>query len=214
MAITEVPEYAHLTDTDLEELAAALEVIRCDIESSRGADDRAYIKRAIAFHRTFEIAARLVIGGTKGKIGWALGTTALAAAKCIENMELGHNITHGQWDWMNDPEIHSNTWEWDMVGLTSQWRYTHNYQHHVFTNVVGVDADLGFGILRVTRDQKWRPLALLQPLFALLLGMAFEWGIALYGVISVQQEETTDAGRAAQKSAMLRKMARQAGKDS
>ena len=76
-----------------------------------------------------------------------------------------------------------------------------------------MDADLGFGILRVTRDQKWRPLALLQPLFAVLLGMAFEWGIALYGVISVQQEEITDAGRAAQKSAMLRKMARQAGKD-
>ena len=67
--------------------------------------------------------------------------------------------------------------------LTSQWRYTHNYHHHVFTNVVGVDADLGFGVLRVTRDQKWRPVALLQPLFAVLLGMAFEWGIALYGVI-------------------------------
>ena len=213
LAITDVSQYAHLSDADLTALAAELDEIRTDIEASRGARDRAYITRAIAFQRWFDIAARLIIAGTKGKIGWALGTTALAAAKCIENMELGHNITHGQWDWMNDPEIHSNTWEWDMVGLTSQWRYTHNYQHHVFTNVVGVDADLGFGILRVTRDQKWRPLALLQPLFAVLLAMAFEWGIALYGVISVQQEETTDAGRAAQKSAMLRKMARQAGKD-
>src|SRR5271168_3194051 len=213
MAITDVPEYAHLSDADLAEFGAELEAIRSDIESSRGADDRAYIKRAIAFHRGIEVAARLVIGASRGKIGWAVGTTALAAAKCIENMELGHNITHGQWDWMNDPEIHSNTWEWDMVGLTSQWRYTHNYQHHVFTNVVGVDADLGFGVLRVTRDQKWRPIALLQPLFAVLLGMAFEWGIALYGVISVQQEETTDAGRSAQKKALLRKMARQAGKD-
>ena len=98
-------------------------------------------------------------------------------------MELGHNITHGQWDWMNDPEIHSNTWEWDMVGLSSQWRYSHNYQHHVFTNIVGVDDDLGFGVLRVTRDQKWRPVALLQPLCAVLLGMAFEWGVAFHGVI-------------------------------
>ena len=42
-------------------------------------------------------------------------------------MEIGHNVGHGQWDWMNDPEIHSNTWEWDMVGLSSQWRYSHNY---------------------------------------------------------------------------------------
>jgi len=96
MAITEAPEYAHLSETDLEELAAALEAIRRDIESSRGDNDRAYIKRAIAFHRTLEIAARLVIGGSKGKFGWAVGTAALAAAKCIENMELGHNISHGQ----------------------------------------------------------------------------------------------------------------------
>ncbi len=27
---------------------------------------------------------------------------------------------------MNDPEIHSSTWEWDMVGLSSQWRSSHN----------------------------------------------------------------------------------------
>ena len=103
MAITDVPEYAHLSDADLEEFAAALEVIRCDIEASRGANDRAYIKRAIAFHRSLEVTARLVIGVGKGKFGWAVGTAALAAAKCIENMELGHNISHGQWDWMNDP---------------------------------------------------------------------------------------------------------------
>src|ERR1700748_2948094 len=213
LVITDVSQYAHLSDVDLAALAAELDEIRTDVEASRGARDRAYITRAIAFQRWFDIAARLIIAGTKGKIGWALGTTALAAAKCIENMELGHNITHGQWDWMNDPEIHSKTWEWDMAGLTSQWRYTHNYQHHVFTNIVGVDADLGFGVLRVTRDQKWRPLALLQPLFAVLLGMAFEWGIALYGVISVQQEETTDAGRTAQKSAMLPEMASHDGQD-
>jgi NADPH-dependent stearoyl-CoA 9-desaturase len=58
----------------------------------------------------------VVIGGSKGKAGWAVGTAALAVAKSIENMELAHNIGHGQWDWMNDAEIHSTTWEWDMVG--------------------------------------------------------------------------------------------------
>jgi NADPH-dependent stearoyl-CoA 9-desaturase len=213
MAITDIPEYAHLGEADLEALAADLDKIRCDIEGSRGAKDRAYITRAIAFQRYLEVAARLTIATTRGKLGWVVGTAALAAAKSIENMELGHNISHGQWDWMNDPEIHSNSWEWDNAALASQWKYSHNYRHHVFSNIVDVDDDLGFGILRVTRDQKWRPVALLQPLFAVLLGMAFEWGIALYGVISVQREQTTDAGRAAQKSALLRKMARQAGKD-
>ena len=213
MAITEVPEYAHLSDADVKALGAELDEIRCDIEVSRGAKDREYILRAIGFQRCLEIAARLTIAKSKGRFGWAVGTAALAAAKCIENMELGHNITHGQWDWMNDPEIHSNTWEWDTAGLTSQWRYSHNYRHHVFSNIVGVDDDLGFRVLRVTRDQKWSPYALLQPLGAVLLGTAFEWGVALHGLNSVREDEETEAGKAAQKSALLRKMVRQVTKD-
>jgi fatty acid desaturase len=213
MAITEVPEYAHLSDADLEELAAALEAIRRDIEASRGAKDRAYIMRAIALQRCLEIAARLVIARSNGRLGWAVGTAALAAAKCIENMELGHNISHGQWDWMNDPEIHSSTWEWDAAGPTSHWRHSHNYLHHVFANVVGVDEDLGFGIMRVTRDQEWRPSTLAQPLRAVLLALAFEWGVALHGFFAVQERETTDAGKSALKTALIRKIARQVGKD-
>jgi NADPH-dependent stearoyl-CoA 9-desaturase len=213
VAITEVPEYAHLSDKDLDELAAALEAIRRDVESSRGTRDRAYIKRAIAFQRALEVAARLVIGTSKGRFGWAVGTGALAAAKCIENMELGHNISHGQWDWMNDPEIHSSTWEWDMAGLTSQWQHSHNFRHHVFANVVGVDDDLGFGVMRVTRDEEWRPRALVQPLRAVLLALLFEWGVALHGLYSVQDRETTDAGKSAHTTALIRKMARQAAKD-
>lgn len=213
MAITEVAEYAHLSDADLEEFGAALDEIRCDIESSRGAGDRAYIERAIAIHRVLEVAARLVIGASRGKFGWAVGTAALAAAKCIENMELGHNISHGQWDWMNDPEIHSNTWEWDMASLTSQWQNSHNYKHHVFANVVGVDDDLGFGVLRVTRDEKWRPSALMQPLRAALLALLFEWGVALHCLYSVQERETTSVGKVTHRTALLRKIARQVGKD-
>src|ERR1700733_2923437 len=214
MAITEVPQYAHLSDADLDAFAAELEAIRYDIEVSRGAKDRAYITRAIGFQRCLEIAARLTIAKGKGKFGWAVGTAALAAAKSIENMELGHNISHGQWDWMNDPEIHSNTWEWDTAGLTSQWRYSHNYRHHVFSNIVGVDDDLGFRVLRVTRDQEWWPALLLQPLRALLLATAFEWGVALHGLNSVQEDENNDAtAKSAQKSALIHKMARQAVKD-
>jgi fatty acid desaturase len=213
MAIAEVSEYAHLSAADVEALAAALEAIRCEIEDSRGARDRAYIKRAIAFQRCLEVAARLTLCGSKSKVGWAVGTAALAVAKCIENMELGHNISHGQWDWMNDPEIHSSTWEWDMASLSSQWRYSHNYRHHVFTNVIGMDDDLGYGVLRVTRDQEWRPSALVQPVRAVLLALAFEWGIALHGLYSEQDREATDVGKSAQKKALIRKMARQAGKD-
>jgi fatty acid desaturase len=213
MAITEVPEYAHLSDADLESFAAELETIRCDVEASRGASDRAYILRAIAFQRCLEVAARLGIATTKGKLGWVVATGALAAAKCIENMELGHNISHGQWDWMNDPEIHSSTWEWDMAGLASQWRHSHNYRHHLYANVVGVDDDLGFGVMRVTRDQEWRPRMLAQPLLAVLLALAFEWGVAVQGLWSVQDGEKTDAAKSAHTKALTRKIARQVVKD-
>jgi len=213
VAITEVPEYAHLSDADLEALGAALDAIRSEVEDSRGAEDRAYIRRAIAFQRGLEIAARVTILASKSRSGWTLGTAALAVAKCIENMELGHNIIHGQWDWMNDPEIHSNTWEWDTAGLTSHWRYSHNYRHHVFANIVGVDDDLGFRIMRVTRDQKWRPSALLQPVYAVLLALAFEWGVALHGLYAVQEREPTDTGKAVHTRALTHKIARQVGKD-
>jgi fatty acid desaturase len=213
MAITEVAEYAHLSHADLEALGVELDAIRRDIEGSRGEKDSAYIRRTIAFQRFLDIAARLVIAVTRGKLGWALGTTALATAKSIENMELGHNIGHGQWDWMNDPEIHSSTWEWDMAGVSSQWRYSHNYRHHMFTNVVGVDDDLGFGVLRVTRDQKWQRSNLFQPLRNVLLALMFEWGIAAHGLHSEQERVATDAEKSAVTRALIRKMARQAGKD-
>ena len=213
MAIADVAEYAHLTDADLEALGLALDEIRRDIEESRGEKDRSYIRRAIVFQRLLDVAGRLVIAGSRGKVGWALGTTALAVAKSIENMELGHNICHGQWDWMNDPEIHSSTWEWDMAGVSSQWRYSHNYRHHVFTNVIGMDHDLGYGVLRVTRDQQWRLSNLLQPVRNVLLAIMFEWGIASQGLHSQHNRAATDAEKSAHTRALIRKIARQAGKD-
>jgi fatty acid desaturase len=213
MAITDVAEYAHLSAADVEALAVELDAIRLEIEKSRGANDRAYIRRTIAFQRCLDLAARFAIGASRAKTGWVLGTLALAAAKSIENMELGHNIGHGQWDWMNDPEIHSTTWEWDMAGLSSQWRYSHNYRHHMFTNVVGVDDDLGYGVLRVTRDQQWKPSSLVQPLRHLVLAVVFEWGIALHGLHSERDRAETDAEKSACARALLQKIARQAAKD-
>jgi NADPH-dependent stearoyl-CoA 9-desaturase len=213
MAITDVAAYAHLSDADLEAFAVELDAIRRDIEDSRGEKDSAYVRRTIVFQRFLDVAARLVIAGTRSKAGWVLGTTALAVAKSIENMELGHNIGHGQWDWMNDPEIHSSTWEWDMAGVSSQWRYSHNYRHHMYTNVVGVDDDLGFGVLRVTRDQKWERSHLFSPLRNIALAVMFEWGIAAHGLHSEHERAATAEKKSAVTRALVRKIARQAGKD-
>jgi NADPH-dependent stearoyl-CoA 9-desaturase len=209
MAITDIAAYAHLSDADIEALGYELDAIRRDIEDSRGKNDAAYIQRTIRFQRTLDVVARLLIGISRSRAGWVLGTASLAFAKSVENMEIGHNVSHGQWDWMNDPEIHSSTWEWDMVALSSQWRYAHNYRHHVFSNVLGMDDDLGFGVMRVSRDQQWRPQHLLQPLQNLFLAMTFEWGIAAHDV----DLERTRAEKAVQARALMGKIARQAAKD-
>ena len=85
---------------------------------------------------------------------------ASSVAKIIENMEIGHNVMHGQWDWMRDPKIHSTTWEWDNASPSEQWKHSHNELHHTYTNVIGKDNDLGYGIMRVDEDQRWVPLYL------------------------------------------------------
>lgn len=213
MAIADVAQYAHLTKDDLEALGAELDAIRCDVEQSLGARDAAYIRRTIACQRALEVGARLLIGVGRSKKSWVTGTAALAFAKVVENMEIGHNIGHGQWDWMNDPEIHSNTWEWDMAGLSSQWRYSHNYRHHVFTNILDMDDDLGYDTLRMTRDQPWRPRHLLQPLHNIVLALGFEWGIALHGMHAAQNRASTQLEKKAQSRALMRKVARQSVKD-
>lgn len=179
MAITDIEAFTHLTEADIESLAVELDAIRQDIEDSLGERDARYIHRTIAAQRALEVAGRVLLAfGDKRSARWA-GTLTLAVAKIIDNMEVGHNVIHGQWDWMNDPEIHSSTWEWDMAGVAKHWRHTHNYMHHKYTNILDMDDDVGYGLLRVTRDQKWTPRNIFNPFFNLMLAAGFEWGIAL-----------------------------------
>ncbi len=79
-------------------------------------------------------------------------------------MEIGHNVMHGQYDWMNDPALDSQTYEWDNVCTGDQWRHSHNYMHHTYTNILGKDKDVGYGLLRVADEQHWRPKHLIQPI--------------------------------------------------
>ena len=179
MAISDVEAFAHLSESDIENLAVELDAIRRDVEDSLGARDARYIHRTIAAQRALEVAGRTLLAfGSRRGLWWA-GTATLALAKIIENMEISHNVMHGQWDWMNDPEIHSTTWEWDMAGVSKHWRITHNVAHHKYTNILDMDDDVGYGLLRVTRDDPWTPRNLFNVPFNLMLAVGFEWGIAL-----------------------------------
>jgi linoleoyl-CoA desaturase len=215
MAITDVEEFTHLTDADIENLGVELDAIRQDIEDSLGERDARYIRRTIASQRALEVAARALLAASSRRSAWWAGTVALGVAKIIENMEIGHNVMHGQWDWMNDPEIHSSAWEWDMSGSSKHWRYTHNFVHHKYTNILGMDDDVGYGMLRVTRDQRWKRYNILNLVWNTLLSLLFEFGVGLQhvelGKIMKHRMDQED-GRQRVKE-FLAKAGRQVGKD-
>ncbi|MCW2619540.1 MAG: Fatty acid desaturase, partial [Modestobacter sp.] len=138
-----VDPIAHLSAEDVESLGKELDAIRQEVVDSRGDADAAYIRRVIDVQRKLELASRAVLLLSKFPPAWVVGTVGLSVAKILENMEIGHNILHGQWDWMRDPKIHSTTWEWDMASPAAQWKHSHNELHHTYTNVIGKDNDLG-----------------------------------------------------------------------
>ncbi|MGZ4447038.1 MAG: fatty acid desaturase family protein [Nocardioides sp.] len=185
MAIADVKEYTHLTEEEVDQIGRELDAVRAEVEESRGAADAAYINRMIKLQRALAAAGRVTLmAGTQSrrtrKGAVVAGAALLGVAKILENMEIGHNVMHGQWDWMNDPEIHSSTWEWDTAQPAEQWKHSHNYVHHQFTNVLGHDNDIGYGILRMAREQKWHPANLGQPVYNALLAGLFQWGVALH----------------------------------
>src|SRR4051812_39646234 len=147
---------------------------------SRGAGDRRYIVAMIELHRRLAVLGRALLMGSRFKVARLGGTTALSLAKILENMEIGHNVLHGQWDWMNDPQIHSSTWDWDTASTAEAWKHSHNYIHHTYTNIRGKDKDLGYEIMRIDPHQPWNPVYLLQPVYNVLLMLLFEWGVAFH----------------------------------
>jgi linoleoyl-CoA desaturase len=171
---------AHLSNEDIENLGRELDAIRAHVLASRGERDATYIRKVIDGQRKLELASRAVLLFSLFPPAWVVGTAGLSISKIVENMEIGHNVMHGQWDWMRDDKIHSTTWEWDNASPSEMWKHSHNEVHHTYTNVLGKDHDLGYGIMRVDEDQPWKPFYLAQPLWNLINACLFQYGIAAY----------------------------------
>ena len=176
---TENPLY-RLSDEEIERIGEEFQAIHDEVFDDLGERDAVYIRSIIQFHRRLAALSRIVLMASQYKPAWVLGTVGLSTAKIIENMEIGHNVMHGQWDWMNDPYIHSSTWDWDTASPASAWKHSHNYVHHTFTNVIGKDHDVGYEIMRVDPAQRWYPWYLAQPFYNVLLMAFFEWGVAFH----------------------------------
>ena len=202
---------------DIEALGVELDAIRAEVIDARGERDAAYIRKVITFQRKLELGSRAVLLFSIFPPAWIVGTAGLSVAKILENMEIGHNVMHGQWDWMRDPKIHSTTWEWDNASPSEQWKHSHNELHHTFTNVLGNDNDLGYGIMRVDEDQRWHPVYLGQPLWNFINACFFEYGIAAYdlelGRTWRKKRRRTRSFKAARPSRCWRKIRGQITKD-
>ena len=217
--ITQKPQspIAHLTEADIEQIGVELDAIRQDVLDDRGARDAAYIRRLVGIQRKLELGSRALLLASALPPAWVLGTAGLSIAKILENMEIGHNVMHGQWDWMRDPKIHSTTWEWDNASTAEGWKHSHNQIHHTYTNIVGKDNDLGYGIMRVDEDQRWHPMYLGQPLWNFINACFFEYGIAAYDLelgknLATPKEKRSETFKKNAKNT-LRKIRKQATKD-
>jgi fatty acid desaturase len=169
-----------LTPEQIEALGRELKQLHDDVYTDLGERDARYIRGIIDLQRRLALLGRVLLIPSWFPPAWIAGTTTLSLAKILENMEIGHNVMHGQWDWMNDPIIHSSVWDWDTASTKESWKHSHNYIHHTYTNVRGKDKDLGYEIMRIDPHQPWHPAYVLQPLYNLLLVAFFEWGVALH----------------------------------
>jgi linoleoyl-CoA desaturase len=184
---------ARLSDEEIDAIGEEFDAIHDEVFASLGDRDAAYIRNVIALHRQLALLSRAILLGSRYRPAWVLGTGVLGLAKILENMEIGHNVLHGQWDWTEDPRINSTTWDWDTASTAEAWKHSHNYVHHTFTNIRGKDKDLGYEIMRIDPHQRWHPVYLLQPLYNLVLAAFFEWGVAFHDL-------DLDAIRAGEKS--------------
>ncbi|UMG94561.1 acyl-CoA desaturase [Nocardioides sp. TF02-7] len=222
-SITNKPQnpIAHLTPEDVEAIGAELDAIRQEVLDTRGERDARYIRRVVDVQRKLELGSRAVLLFSALPPAWLVGTAGLSVAKILENMEIGHNVMHGQWDWMRDPKIHSTSWEWDNASPSEGWKHSHNQVHHTYTNIIGKDNDLGYGIMRVDEEQKWHPRYLVQPLWNFLNACIFEYGIAAYDMDlghyarkgGVRKAWRTNAEFRRRAQGTLRKIRRQFTKD-
>jgi NADPH-dependent stearoyl-CoA 9-desaturase len=169
-----------LTSEQADAFGRELDAIKERVMADLGQRDAEYIRRVIKTQRALEVGGRALLFAGILPPAWLAGTAMLGVAKILDNMEIGHNIMHGQYDWMRDPTIRGRDFEWDTACPADQWRHSHNYMHHTYTNIVGMDRDIGYGILRMSEDQPWQPYFLGNPIYAFLLMVLFQYGVALH----------------------------------
>ncbi|HEX9889173.1 MAG TPA: hypothetical protein VGA69_06820, partial [Nitriliruptorales bacterium] len=120
----------HLTLEQIDEIGRRFDAIRQRVLDDLGEVDAGYIRGIVKVQRLLEVGGRgaLFLGFLPPM--WLAGVGALSLSKILDNMEIGHNVMHGQYDWMNDPSLHSSQFEWDTAAPSANWKHGHNFVHH------------------------------------------------------------------------------------
>jgi linoleoyl-CoA desaturase len=204
-----------LTPEQADAFGRELDAIKERVLADLGQRDADYIRRVIKTQRALEVGGRALLFAGILPPAWLAGTAMLGVSKILDNMEIGHNIMHGQYDWMRDPTIRGRDFEWDTACPADQWRHSHNYMHHTHTNIVGMDRDIGYGILRMSEDQPWKPYFWGNPVYAFLLMVLFQYGVALHEMETerIRAGEISLADKRETLQAIWRKTRRQTLKD-
>ena len=125
-----------------------------------------------------------------------------------------------QYDWMNDKQLNSQHYEWDIACDGQSWHRVHNFEHHTYTNIIGKDRDFGYGLLRLSNDFKWRLKNIWQFITYINLTVLFQWGVSYHELAAERvfmgkkkESRKTDVSHAMLKRRFFSKGARQLIKD-
>lgn len=168
--------HQRLTQAQYDAIGAKLDAIRTETLADLGERDETYIRTLIKRQRQLEIAGRVMMMIPPA---WPAAVAALGVSKILDNMEIGHNVMHGQYDFMNDGVINSRVFDWDSADTAKNWKHTHNFEHHTYTNVLNRDHDIGYGLLRMSEHQDWEPRFLLNLPLTVILHLFFQHFVAV-----------------------------------
>ncbi|MAL98713.1 fatty acid desaturase family protein [Hydrocarboniclastica marina] len=199
----------------IEAFGGELEALRRETLAQVGQRDADYIRRTVRRQRYAELLGRGLLLLGFHPLAWLVGVIMLSVSKILNNMEIGHNVMHGQYDFMNDPDLQSQTYNWDSICCPDSWRKTHNYEHHTYTNVLGLDRDFGYGAYRMSEEMEWEPKHRYQLFYYGLMSLLFQWGVGLHDL----EAEHIRSGKITRESklpvwrAFLQRMRRHLAKD-
>src|SRR5258708_24555438 len=92
-----------LSDTQLDAFGREIDAIRQRVVADLGQEDVDYIRRMIRVQRGLEIGGRGPMFAGWFPPPWGAGSLALGVSKILDNIEIGHNVMHAQYDRPRDP---------------------------------------------------------------------------------------------------------------